>query len=156
VLAYLLRNNYIKLIFKENDIAIIFLNEPLSIAGLEFPQLPDPDQTFDEDDADTMGWGDIKTGGRKINYSTFYIKIRRLKSFWYLFAAGSDDLLKAEMRTMTNEECIKKAPESEKEDIFPSHICAYGRAEADSESGLEDDSCQVTLTSITKISEKTK
>ena len=70
----------------------------------------------------------------------------------YLFAAVSDDLLKADMKTITNEECIEKAPKKEKKNVYPSHICAhggFGDDPDDEDSVTEEDSCQVIWSSVT-------
>lgn len=48
------------------------------------------------------------------------------------------------MKTMTNEECADRVPESERNNVEPFHLCAGGQFGADEATGLEDDSCQVT------------
>ncbi len=55
----------------------------------------------------------------------------------------SDILLRAQMKTMKNEECAERVPESERNNVKPFHLCAEGRFGADEATGLEDDSCQV-------------
>lgn len=52
-------------LLQDNDIAIIFLENPVS-GYFQFAQLPDESDTFDEVNAETMGWGAIRTkGGNK-------------------------------------------------------------------------------------------
>lgn len=53
-----------------------------------------------------------------------------------------DLLLKTYMNTMTNKECIEKAPDAYKTVIKPSQICAGGRPRDDN-SSLDNDSCTV-------------
>ncbi len=52
---------------QDNDIAIIFLENPVSDDDFQFAQLPDEDDTFDKVDAETMGWGRTSTKGGAYN-----------------------------------------------------------------------------------------
>ena len=56
----------------------------------------------------------------------------------------SEVLLKTHMKTITNEECIAKAPENLKDVVYPSDICANGR-DIDPITNLEGDGCGVKI-----------
>ncbi len=56
----------------------------------------------------------------------------------------SDILLKTIMRTMTNEDCIEKAPEILKDVVHPSDMCASGE-EVDPSTNLESDGLKIQV-----------
>jgi len=111
---------------------------------VKIAELPKDGQTFDSDEAVTMGWGANKTDGgiSRAKYVNIHIT-RTTFTIFFLFAVASNTLLKAYMVTMTNEKCIEKVPEAEKSSVMPFHICSYGRDDPHPETNLEDDSCQV-------------